>query len=80
MLFYHLCVVYTYHMVVVYSLNDVICHVFICMHIFFLQIIPQASTMVDKLQESLQFYKEMSKTEEQTSPQKTGDSEKAKES
>ena len=33
--------------------------------------------MIDKLQESLQFYKEMSKTEEQTSP---GDSEKAKES
>ena len=34
--------------------------------------------MVDKLQESLQFYKEMSETEEQSSPQKTGDSEKAK--
>ena len=31
--------------------------------------------MVDKLQESLQFYKEMSKAEEQKSPQ---DSEKAK--
>ena len=36
--------------------------------------------MVDKLQESLQFYKELSKTEEQSSPQRTGDSEKAKES
>lgn len=34
--------------------------------------------MVDKLQESLQFYKEMSKSEEQ--PQETGDSEKAKDS
>ena len=34
--------------------------------------------MVDKLQESLQFYTEMSKTEEQPS-QRTGDSEKTKE-
>ena len=34
--------------------------------------------MVDKLQESLQFYQEMSKTEEQSSPEKTGDSDKAK--
>ena len=40
------------------------------------QVFPQASTMVDKLQESLQFYKKMSKTEEQSSPQKTRDSEK----
>ena len=40
------------------------------------QVFPQASTMMDKLQESLQFYKEMSKTEEQSSPQKTRDSEK----
>ena len=39
------------------------------------QVFPQASKMVDKLQESLQFYKEMSKAEEQKSPQ---DSEKAK--
>ena len=35
--------------------------------------------MVDKLQESLQFYQEMSKTEEQSS-EKTGDSDKAKDS
>lgn len=48
----------------------------------FIQVFPQASTMVDKLQESLHFYKEMSVSEEQEkSPtQRTSDSEKAKDS
>jgi len=47
----------------------------------FVQVFPQASTMVDKLQESLQFYEEMSKTEEQSSsPQRSGNSEKSKHS